>query len=936
MGESTHLTYDQDKVEFWYKGKKYEHLRDIKGIKGLTNTIDGGSFSSTSYLDDTAENIGVNKIYDNERNLREVKSVYTETTVDDKTGNESYIEKKHAEHVAIDGLEIRNKTESGKKGKLIVEMKKMGNQIMMIHKPSQGETVYLDQISDLDVVKTRTGSYKLNGASYSSPFTLKESSRRIIITPHVRSSNDVFGPTQYLQSLNMNLKNKTNKKMFDDYVKTITDIVLGQSNLYVDKYFDVSQSPESLWNVVKYMFSEQSDVKTGLQNHLIASGGAGIFHINNLMQLRPMILNKLIRRGSMQGRTYNNKLGKKKEALAGSKFIMKPGREVNRGSVIVSKENHVIWDAVVKETGLTNPSIQEVNEWLKDNPQHVITYRAPILQVSALESRTIQEFTEDEGDAIYHHPEDTTVRLVGDHDIDSAGVILIKEEDANKLNAFYDSPLFQDLKTTNADIGIFKKGPNLSILSNEDTNQAMVDIINAHGAQGMAANLKSIASALSVKFGKINMHQVIDDKVNPNANLVVEPKQLYSDDTKGNDLVVMDYIELEDNTTENDIPPFASIVDKDGNPWVNKSKSGPKFLKTSAEHEFLLIANAAVDNLKSGLLTNGMGARDSDWFVKRMFKFVKGEPTSEHIRLLKALKDRYNYSKLRKMRTEKGNKMGTERFFDELKQIYENREMSAKEQADEIRDTLRYSDTLFFKKKGKGANLDIAFGDIEMFKNITPEEKIILNPYIKLLELWEKNGNDSEFLPLMFGEARLELVHHMASEKLTQFVVDNFAFTSDIAEQAQNLAFSFADTFFGEFDTLKESKKNQESKESEVINKQAEFDERLFDITLDYEQRIAKKVEEFGEDFSIAFTLNMLTGVGNRQNVKYLPPVEVLNKGLFKEYMELWDKAFFARDKEGNLLSTQTQSVLKETYKGQGSMAVTMLDHVKKTERRDC
>jgi hypothetical protein len=907
LGDSRHIIYDQEKVEYWYEGVKYEHMVDIPGIKGITNIIDGASFSSDQYLDNTAENIGTDPIFDNEHNIREIKSAYQEVTVG-PNGKESYIEKKHAEHSAIPGLEIRTKRKDGKKGSLIVEMKTEYGQTVIVAKNGK----YVDQVSDLDAVKTVTGIYDLKGASHSERFKLKENSRKIIITPHTRSADDVYGPTQYVQSLNFNLTGE-NQKNLEKYEEVLLDIILSQSNLHLDQYLEASKDPNTLWNMVKHMFSEQTNIKTGLIKHLTVSKGKGIYHPNNIMQLRPIILNMLIKRGAFQGRTYNSKLTPRKGALAGSQYTMKPGRDVQEGSVILSADNHAIFDAVRNEMGNPEATVEEVNIWLENNPKHVITYRSPVLQIAALESRKIQQFVEGEGNAIYHHPNDTFVRLVGDHDIDKAATILVNDDQAKKLQDFHNTAFFKAMKETNADIGIIKKNANLSILSNKETRQAMLDIINSYGSQGLAANLKSVASTISKKIKKIEFSEVRDGKASPDG-VVVKPKQLWSDDPK--EMVIMDYAPLRDDVTQDDIPGYAEIVDINGNPW--KPGTGDKFLKTFAEHEFLLIANAAVDNLKTGVLTNVMGARNPDWYIKRMFTVVKGTLSKHHIKILKQLARKYTYSQLRSLRTDKtGTKMGTERLFKELEDMYNDRNASPEDQAKLIIDQINTKPRKMTPKKGgKGTEVYHGIFNIEMTGGVTAEEKILLLPYERLLLETEKDPEMSDQLPLLFGDNRLEMTHYLAAGKLFADFNDNEMsnYTKSEIEQGLIIATEFVDEYFGEFKEKNvQPTKDKKEAEDTVINKQAEFDEALFNITLKYAEKIEMLNSKYGKGVGKIATLYMLSGVANRKNVRYLPPMEVMDNILFDQYMELWEQSLFERDNDGNLISMKYED--KEIYK---------------------
>ena len=939
IGPSRHIMYDQNKVEYWYKGEKFEHLRDIPGIKGLVNIFDGGSFSSGEYLDNTADNIGVYPVLENEHNLREVKTVYQEVTIDEETGSESYIEKKHAEHVAIDGLEITEKRKDGKKGNTIVQMQDIDG-VVKIYSPKYNQ--WVDEVGDMDVFKTNTGIYDLKNDS-SVQFDLQESSRRIIITPHTKSPEDTYGPTQYLQSLNFvfdDPKNKEDKENLDNYKKAMLDIVLSQSDLYIDQFLDAGRNPDILWNMVAHLFTEKTDIKSGLQKMLVATKGAGVYHSNNLMQLKPMLLNMLMRKGAMQGRTYNTKLYNRDNALQGSQYVMKPGREVERGKVILSKENHSIWDAVVKKSGLgvsislnpKDPTVEEVNEWLKTNEVNVLTFRAPVLQISALETRNIQEFVEDEGNAIYHHPEDTFVRLVGDHDIDKASTILLDNKQAKQLNKFYETPWYKEVaKTTNADIGIFETPKQFSILDDQGTKQAMVNIINGYSAQGQAANLKAVASTLSAKFKRIVLSEY-DADGNPigGSEVVLEPKMLWSRDSE-NQFYVMDYVPLRDDITQDDIPPYAEIVNKEGKTW--KSGHGKKYLKTSGEHEFLLVANAAVDNLKTGLLTAGMGARNNEWYIDKMFNVIEGELTDKHYALLSKLKKEFNYSPLRDLRTKNTRKrMSIKKYYHDLAELHSKRTSSKEDQVRNIQESISE------KWEIGGKQYELGFKEIEMRDdNITPEERVLIRPYEKLENLWEQSTEEQGLFPFLFDDERLELTHYIAADKLFQEAEKEFihSFSSKAVEEGLKLAAEFSSKFYKSFEQESPEKRNENhdqdnQKEDSVIVKQAEFDERLFNLAIEYDNKISLAESRLGQGVRSAATLRFITGDASRKNIKYLPPVEVMDVNLLKKYMEIWDEVFMSRDANNEFITTNKSRI--SDFKGSQIPIASMIDKIRKKE----
>ena len=896
MGKSSHVIFDQKKVKYRYDGKVFNHIQDIPGI-GKINIVDGASFSSTVYLDQTAVKIGVNKVYDDEHNLRELKTVYHQITRDANGEYIGIIEKKHAEFAAIPGLTI----EDAKTGEVIVEMVQEGNHIMM-YRDNKGFKESIDQVSDLDAVKTLRGKAYEMGKSSSISLELDESSRRIIKTPHTKSSDTVYGPVQFLTSLNMIAEGEAGiqlQKFSEEFFNLLTE----QSNQYTDLLHEASNDPDKMWEIVEYMFDQKSDQKHNLEQLLSVAKKDLVFHEGAIKMLKPVLLNMLIKRGAMQART-SGELLPTEGGTKGSNYYMKPGlgdRAVKKGMVGLSANNHVIWDAVMQkfmnddghihagyatvewERESKQTQIQIVNEWMVNNRQKVITYRSPILQLAAIETRNIQMFHNDDGGAIYHHPEDVFRRLVGDHDIDEAGVILLDDKRAKIFEEFYATKFYQTAKTVNADINMADQGELPSFTSLKSMRQTMVDLLHGSGTQGMAAVAKNVASALSMKMSTIKF----------NDGTVVKTKKFFA--SKDSDLVVMDYMPIDPNY-EQDIPPFAYYVNEDGKKWT-KNMSGPRFLKTSAEHEFLLIANAAVDNLKKGTLTRVMDGRGWNWFVERIFTVEEGELTEGHMGILSELVRQYNYSSLRKLRTnitKSPMDMGLTWYV--LKEHHDRLHSSVDKQKETI---------LSYKTK-KGPQITEPDGslskpriiDLDLNDHITYEEKFVLQTYERFKELTDEGG-----VPLVFNTdrqkntallARQDLIHHLAEQ----------GFTDQAVDIGHELAKEFAKDFYGKLEDLSKPikermKKKQESEgdqqsDEELFAFQAEYSEELFAILMKHLPSVVEATQKYGEEVHQIMTMFLLVGMGQTQYIKYFAPVEIYHRETLQQFgnffAERWDK----------------------------------------------
>ena len=878
MGPSQHIIYDQEKVEYYLDGNRLEHLIDVPGIKGLVNEFDGASFVTTDYLNQTGRKTGVYKVYEDESDIRELKTVWFEHTRTAEGAFAGFIEKKHAEFAAIPGLEIRKKD-----GTVVAKMVEEMGQVRI----KDGDGNVVQQISDLDATKTATGIYDLRKSNrVSKKFELQETSRKIIITPNPKSKDSTSNYTQLLDHLNFDIPDATIAGDFNKYKKALLDIITEQSDKFSDALLDATDDPAKLWELVKYNFSESAEAKHELQTILGVTNGKGIFHPNNLTMLKPMLMNMLVVKGAFQGRTTPNKLSNLMDGgLKGSMYVMKPGRRVEEGKVILSADNSAVFDEVASqmigndeaaiadfnELGYDD-KVDAINEWMKSNPVAVFTYRFPILQLAGVEPRMIQEFTKRDGNAVYHHIKDTSMRLVGDNDYDKASVFLVPPKHLNTIVDFQKTQWWQERKAVNADIGMFEKPEQFDYADPVQMREAMMTLIKGQGAQGIATNMKNIANTLAQKFGKIEFSDGVS----------VTPKKV-------TDKVIMNYAPLIDSIASSDIPSNARFVglNAETGKWENWNAGlGKKYLETTVEHEFLLIANAAVDISKSGMLTAKWGATDMDWYIDRMFH-IDGELTKNHYKLLKSIRKDYNYSPLKHAKTP-----NTRNTMDFKLLNFILSEVKGRMDANPNALAEKYMDELIVRKafqakndEGAYTTFDLRVKSMEVYNKPTATEEFIVRIHDKFQERFG-DGLDKVEAPLTFSDSRQEISQLMARKTMIPDLVqsiNNEDIDAKDIDIGLNLARDFADEFYP---AEEESKVTDENKEAYVRNKQARFDEDLYNLLDKYNgilngHRIGvKKV----------FTFMMIYGFDGRRNIKYLPDPIVMDKGVLTNFMNNWER----------------------------------------------
>jgi polyhydroxyalkanoate synthesis regulator phasin len=900
---------DQERVEYWLDGEKIDHSILTEKLNQIDNIFDGASMSGTESLDLIGEKFGYQKSKGRDHNLREIKT--TQYKIDE---DGHMFENKHALFAGIAGLEIREIGKKDKPGDLIVRIKEEDGHIRI--KDSNGRIVH--QIHDMDVTKTATGKYYLgekqdkNGKTVQSRQTYVEAmvsmdDFKIVISPNPKSSNTTYGVVQYLSNLNFDLRefSPEEQKSFKRYQKAILEMVGGQSDVYIELLLEASTNPTVLWDIIKHSYSDKAEAKHALRSILNITNGAGVYHPNNLSMIKPLILNMLVKRGSMQGRTTDmdliNKISSpklrnklKEMASYGSHYVLKPGRAVEKGSVILSADNHVIHDQIVKkivDTGywkawriatlqatgentestfaqLSDEKKAEVmSAFLEEFPQHVLTYRSPIGQAGAVEPRRIQSFVYDEGNAIYHHPDDTFDRLVGDYDIDEAGVVLLNEKQLKSIQAFQKTDIYKALQNISADLSLFERAQPLHVGSIKDTREAVLTSLNATYVQGKAVNLKSVASALSTKFEEIEL----------TTGLKLRPKKLFT--RKGSEMVIMDYAPLKAGLKPQDVPNGTEAVGK--NPKTGKWEKwtpahGKMFLKTTAEHEFLLIMNAAVDVGKDGMLMNMWGASKDNWFIDRMFHMNKTSISKLEYRMIRQIIKKFQNSSLRNMDPVSNDG---------------------------------------YSKNGNANGFSVGIKEVTTIDVrgplSTPEEKFMLRLFNKFRERFPIEDGQWVESPLLFSSKRQDLAHSFARNDL-YLELDNMVNDGEISveelREGAKLAQRFADDFYPSIDELTESDVTDDSKEDAseeyARQKQIEFDEVLYDLTVKYNEEIAKLENEFGDGIRSVFTTNMIFGINDKKKVRYLPPVELLSPKMVRDYFESWDDYFFNPSKTKGKLDT--------------------------------
>jgi len=922
VGPTKHIIVDPETVDIYLYGEKVENFTTLKGLSNKKNLLDGLSMVSTALLNKTASVVGIEKTKGDQHEPREIKSVILNISEDGK----SYVEIKHSEQEAYAAMQIVKKGKNRNDSDNVIAYSKIhGNDIILY---AQGQKI--DMISDTDGAKTFYGDVKLNQV-----FEVPEKGRRIIIAPHPTSAPTIYGPVQYLNALSVSGLSDADLDDFNDYANAFFEMLKEQAGKYLTTYINAAEDPDLLRAIVGHTYSEQSASRDNVKNKLLARDGWAIQHPDSLTPLRKMLLNSMILGGSMQARTFDNRVdgGILGTDSAGSDYFLKPylgdeiklvdenGNEDPDGvpeGVILSSGSKAIFNkmknimfndmnednirvdfeidgSMMTGSGLDsynrwwgqldkNQRILHVNKWLTTNPQYVLTYRSPILKLDSVAPRKILKFTErDDGGAIYHHPQDVFIRLVGDFDIDEAGAMIVPSKYIDALWKFQFSQLYKDSKNASAELDPFAIDDAAPLSDHAGMLEDMVTTIAGHKSQGRMTNLKNLTTTIAYHVKRIVFETRTKDSSTPDG-VVLTPK-------KRSDKSVMDYAPLKDNVNQETLNKvgwggFTKIVEIDG----------VRYLQTTVEHELNLILNAAVDHPKLNLLTKAwkFNVEDIDgttWILNRMFN-IKGELTEAHIKVLRGgaaankpngLLSRFNLSNIRKGRNANYQTMSETGMFEAIKDLYEFLHSSIEEQAASLGTAeykLSYANTLSAK---------FEMNELADDKKITFEEELAI---LQRTMMIEKYGPIAPVSPYNYDESRKEVAHYKARDAIKKFIKDKFP---NITKAHYQAARQVARSFYIQFVKIiadKEHNANTIGRDAALL-RLVEIEElKLLSLISKYESKDGKMIDSLQDSTRSIVTMLILGGVDARKNIQVLPFQEMLSDILMTEYGKIWEENF--------------------------------------------
>ena len=499
-------------------------------------------------------------------------------------------------------------------------------------------------------------------------------------------------------------------KHYADYDKN-GNIIGGVAKEYLDMLSQMRKNPKVFLEAVRRT-REEGRVPTEAEkwmDFLLKTDGKGIHHKYVANSFISYLSNIYFTGGIYKSR----KIGK----IHATHGYLKPAAHLNikEGNVAVSSDNSTVYNRVINawaesskdiilfqlsKAGVkgaekwsnfklwnnytrgmtTREKLDVLNEYLSENEVHALIHRQPIAKVTGVVTRRVQMLVGGgHGDTIFLRPKDVQEVLDGDWDGDHGFLEFLDDDLLDAYQKWQDSDTFKE-KDKVVPLGIFgekleETESEVTYLSREAQESAVVNNAKASGSQGRVTNAKTVMTQLAYKNVKMFLGTM--------------GKGVYISANNPSDSVIMDYIELQPDLLNRDDGKLLKlildrnmdeIVDGEGNAvdWVTERDDGswairvPEgetiHLKTTAEHEMSILLQMAVDNKKYGLLTK-IGW-DNTFILRRMFKRSDGKPlTNGPLKSLGILFQVQNFSAQRRGRTQARNVAGMGRIVEDSRTL---------------------------------------------------------------------------------------------------------------------------------------------------------------------------------------------------------------------------------------------------------------------------
>ena len=920
------IIYDESKVYFknTETGERIEPQQIIPGMRGKQDIADGQLFMDSESINEISEAIGRQGVLEYEHNPKEIKIVQYNLEQTEEGQEDNYIETKQMAFLGEPGFEIVDSTTDKVIVSTVKESDEFGQESISMYAGAATENPgsKINQVMSLNEAKNLSGKYAFDTSH--NLIELPANATRTIILPSTKSHTDAAQGATWVNSFNIN------EPIYNNIRKKLINFYQGIVDNHIDVLHKVSTDPDYARNFLRFQTRIREDATNEIQS-LSEISDRAVHHPAKWKIFRTSIFNSIILNNAMKVRlTLDRNNPTKITEGASSSFKLKSDIlnriKLNKKGIpegfLVGAGNDRIFNYVsdlymqslvskvndkFKDDNLTavqlreemskarrefidlnkNQKVNTLNAYLKENPIIANGVRQPVQHIGGSIFRPILGFLPDVGDALVAHPKDVTFQWIGDSDGDTVNLNIYPDQGlASEIMELLESKALENEQTATSDLNIFEHAENTHPGSYTGFVKTMLSAVQYNGGQGIITNLKTTASVLELKLGDNPI--ILEDGT--------EIKII-----KSKDMVVMNYAPLKKDVTSKDLPAFAKIVNKDGSAYDGVGK---KYLKTTAQHERLLLLNAATDNTKEHLLGKVWNI-NFDTEVKRIFKRVDGiDLTPKQIKALKEFKDIFNYSKIRSGRDSLGNKLDDDAWYFKSKALYDFLTSDNKESQ------LQYINRLMDRSK-------IKIKDITISKEMTVDEMLISRPYQKMLEFY---GATNIISPLRYSKNKTDLAHDAAisgfedessgvkiqglNQKLKAIQASlKFKGGKEVKEAARKFGNEFAAAWEQQLrDTITSKNKFAKEPTSQIYS----YDESMNKFLIPYRETLKNQLEKYGEDFRLLFSYRALLGLGDVKRRNLLFPHDFYTPQIIDAYFTSWENVFFSKDKEGlNILDSR-------------------------------
>ena len=532
--------------------------------------------------------------------LENIKTVIRslETNAD---GTQDYAAFKMMEMVPFEGMKVYEGD------KLIAEYD--GN----TWKDSKGNE--FDRLATNDELKDKQGKYE----NFNEIHELPEKATRVLMTNHKQSmkgphpilgwdllvSDSMLG-TPEGQRLYNEIKNHYNMK----------------GAAYLNEMVRLRKDYEAFR---KFAMKDLTDgeIPSEVQKYIQKFSGKALYMKSVMQQLLPILANRFFNDGLLKGRPLVKGIS--------TKLLIKPavGLNIEKNEIMISSDNQAVRDMIFEAMG-ESATIETANNWLAENDFWVLVHRQPIQSGTKVQPRKIKRLVEGgHGNVAFLNIEDVWNVHEADHDGDTIGLERVEQSLVDAMLAYQETSSWK-ARDKSVDLGIFKNNiGDTTVASRTDRIARMNDNMAVDGAQGIIVNAKT---QLSVMFGKKISFKVRGSGI---LHSVLDPEGV----------TVMDYWNLDYENKKDTIDTFI----RNNNAELVK-KGNNYHLKTTREHEFSILLQAAVDNAKYGLVGSiravSEGTKLFEFILSRMWNNVAGNKKA--LNIAGQIGTAFNYSRPRR------------------------------------------------------------------------------------------------------------------------------------------------------------------------------------------------------------------------------------------------------------------------------------------------